>query len=129
MGFFSWKTQDTDESIANNCSDRPVIPVYMTDDKGNQWYEPDYSGYGEFGGKDFYELLAEMNGLGPDRSEGINLAYSGTSYKSPNLTESKTHQWVKESPEDCEYQGFFYPGDEEEEDDDWGGNDEEEEEY
>lgn len=39
MGFFSWKTQDTDRSIANNYSKQPTFPVYMTDNKGNRWEE------------------------------------------------------------------------------------------
>jgi len=62
MGFFSWKTQDTKRSIANVFSGKPVFTVYMIDHKGNKWEEPAYGGYGDFGGKDFYVLLAEMNG-------------------------------------------------------------------
>jgi len=52
MGFFSWYTQDTGESIANNYSSRPTFTVFMVDDKGNKWREDDYEGYGVFGGKD-----------------------------------------------------------------------------
>lgn len=29
MGFFSWKTQDTNKSIANRYSNRPTFTVYM----------------------------------------------------------------------------------------------------
>ena len=36
--------------------------VVMCDDKGNKYVEECYEGYGVFGGKDFYELVAEMNG-------------------------------------------------------------------
>lgn len=57
MGFFSWKTQDTNRSIANSYSNRRTFPVTMTDDKGNKWTENDYEGYGKFGGKDFMNLL------------------------------------------------------------------------
>jgi hypothetical protein len=32
MGFFSWLTQDTNESIANNYSDRETFTVFMRDD-------------------------------------------------------------------------------------------------
>ena len=63
MGFFSWKTQDTDRSIANNYSTRKTFTVVMIDNKGNKWVEQSYEGYGVFGNKDYYELLAEMNGV------------------------------------------------------------------
>jgi hypothetical protein len=108
MGFFSWKTQDTDRSIANHYSDIATFPVTMIDDKGNKWTETDYEGYGEFAGKDFYELLAEMNGLGSDRGAGITLAYSGKPYKSPNLNEDPNAEWIDIAPEDCPDQGYFY---------------------
>ena len=109
MGCFSWKTQDTGKSIANQYSVKPTFTVFMLDDKGNSWVEDDYEGYGEFGGKDFYELLSEMNGLESDRGVGIELAFSGKSYKSPNLVEMKTGwKYVKDKPKSCESQGFFY---------------------
>tara|TARA_R110000772_G_C13310268_1_gene440071 strand:+ start:15857 stop:16330 length:474 start_codon:yes stop_codon:yes gene_type:complete len=73
MGFFSWKTQDTNRSIPSSYSERKTFPVTLSDDKGNTWKEPDYEGYGVFGGKDYYELLAEMNGR-TTRNEGITLA-------------------------------------------------------
>jgi len=108
MGFFSWKTQDTSKSIANEYSSRDTFKVYMLDDKGNMWMESNYEGYGIFGGKDYYELLAEMNGLGTDRSKGITLAFSGKEYKSPNLVESSDWEYVNDAPSKCEFQGFFY---------------------
>ena len=91
MGFFSWKTMDTDKSIANNYSNRSVFRVEMMDNKGNVWTEDNYEGYGIFGGKDYYELLAEMNGVverdkvelqGEEytdymRSKGIEIAFNG----------------------------------------------------
>jgi len=107
MGFFSWKTQDTDRSICNAYSGQETFTVYMTDNKGNVWREDNYEGYGEFGGKDYYELLAEMNGL-TTRYEGIDLAYGKKPFISPNLTEHKSN-WHNSHPQDCEYQGFFYP--------------------
>lgn len=111
MGFFSWKTQDTNKSIANIYSTKKTFPVIMLDNKGNKWYEKNYEGYGEFGGKDFYELLAEMNGL-KTRDEGINLAHSGKPFISPNLVESKHWEWENKSPQDCPEQGYFYCADE-----------------
>ena len=80
MGFFSWRTQDTDKSIANHYSVRSTFRVQMMDNKGNVWTENNYDGYGVFGGKDYYELLAEMNGITDKdtdrlRSAGISLAF------------------------------------------------------
>lgn len=107
MGFFSWNTQDTKKSIPNFYSRRQTFPVTMTDNKGNKWHERSYAGYGEFGGKDFYELLAEMNGKAT-REEGIDLAYGQKPFIAPNLTESKDWVWVNKAPKTCKYQGFFY---------------------
>jgi len=86
MGFFSWITQDTNTSIANHHSSQPCATVYMTDDNGNIWEENDYEGYGVFGGKDYYELLAEMNGR-KTREEGISIALGIKGVK-----HIKTHQ-------------------------------------
>jgi hypothetical protein len=72
-GQFSWMTQDTGKQIGSEREN--TIDVYMFDNKGNKWYEPNYEGYGEFGGKDYYELLDQMNGGSGDRSRGINLAF------------------------------------------------------
>ena len=129
MGFFSWKTQDTDKSIANKWSTRDTFRVQMMDDKGNVWTEDSYDGYGEFGGKDYYELLAEMNGLtgnGTDdlRMKGIDLAFrenpsgNGTEgVKYPNLVEmADGWRYDPMGPDSCEDQGFFYDDSENEDD-------------
>ena len=130
MGFFSWKTMGTDESIANQYSNRKTFRVQMLDNKGNVWTEDNYEGYGKFGGKDFYELLAEMNGVVERdkvelqgeaytdymRGEGITLAFkdngSGIATKGvlyPNLIEQADGWFYNESgPDNCEYQGYFY---------------------
>ena len=115
MGFFSWKTQDTDISIANQYSTRNTFRVQMLDDKGNVWTEDNYDGYGEFGGKDYYELLAEMNGLASDRMLGIELAFKDSpngdnpEVKFPNLVEmANGWQYDPKGPEGCNDQGFFY---------------------
>lgn len=94
----------------------------MTDHKGNKWVEDNYEGYGIFGGKDYYELLAEMNGLS-SRDEGCDLAFkdspSGTNPDClhPNLSESIGWKWLNEIPKCCEFQGFFYQEEEQDEDD------------
>lgn len=71
MGQFSWCCQDTGERIVAG----EYKTVYMTDNHGSSYEENCYEGYGKFGGKDYYELLAEMNGMGSDRDAGINLAF------------------------------------------------------
>lgn len=84
MGQFSWFTQDTNHRIVNGKPYR----VIMTDDKGNQFIETCYEGYGEFGGKDYYELVAEMNGYKLEqfrskdelRSKGISLAFHNSKH-------------------------------------------------
>lgn len=119
MGFFSWKTQDEGKTIPNEASGLDTYKVYMIDNKGNVWIEENYEGYGVFGGKDYYELLSEMNGDGPDRSRGIALAFHDNpegvhtpGVLFPNLFRWEKDDWIKayeaEGPESCEHQGYFY---------------------
>lgn len=63
MGFFSWMASDTGKSIANHYSNRPTFTVHMITEDGRVFTEPNYEGYGVFGGKDFYALAAELNGF------------------------------------------------------------------
>ena len=128
MGFFSWKTQDTNQTIWNRHSDFGTMRVRMTDNSGNEWIEDNYNGYGVFGDKDFYVLMAEMNGFSEGEDEpfhdlrwvAITLSFNARSSWGPqlqermkdrevlypNLTEHR-RKWVNERPEDCESQGFF----------------------
>jgi hypothetical protein len=110
MGFFSWETQDSYKSIANKYSGRDTFTVYLIDDKGNRWREDSYDGYGEFGGKDYFELVAEMNGLDSDPYAGIDLYFSGRKdLKFPNLVEYPDDwSYTNSAPEDCDFQGYFY---------------------
>ena len=131
MGFFSWRTQDTDKSIANSYSTRSTFRVQMLDNKGNVWTENNYDGYGVFGGKDYYELLAEMNGITDTdvdrlRMAGIDLAFSKGNHSGvgtegvlyPNLVEmAEGWQYDPKGPESCNDQGFFY--DDSEDESDW----------
>lgn len=110
MGFFSWKTQDTKRSIANRYSSRETFTVYMINPlTGENYREDEYEGYGEFGGKDYYELLAEINGKNT-RDEGIDIVFSGEGYISPVLVENLSvwEKYKDEKPENCEAQGYFY---------------------
>ena len=112
MGFFSWKTQDTDKSIANRYSGRPTFTVYMVNPLNTDEYykEDNYEGYGVFGGKDYYELLAEINNIEPTREAGIKLAFHHTEpIEYPILVEdlAKAREVFGE-PKNCECQGYFY---------------------
>jgi hypothetical protein len=61
-GQFGWMTQDTGEQIPSWRNTK----VCMFDNDGNKWTEHSYQGYGVFGGKDYFDLLAEMNGYDKD---------------------------------------------------------------
>lgn len=129
MGMFSWITMDTGRSIRNrHVEDYKPRTVYMRDHKGNVWTEHEYDGYGVFGGKDFYQLLAEMNevegltgDVNNDRMLGIDLAFSGDLlHISPTLNEHYDSPWVKnEHNKDCPDQGFFYDYEDEDDDETW----------
>jgi hypothetical protein len=116
MGQFSWITQDTNEAIRESygCDDEKLTTAYMHDNKGNVWEETSYEGYGCFGGKDYYQLLAEMNnakGLNGeryhDRSLGIDLEELDdvlTIY--PNLTRNREWKWINKKPKHDPNQGW-----------------------
>ena len=141
-GQFSWMTQDTGQQIGSQ--DENQIPVYMFDDKGKFYYENDYDGYGVFGGKDYYELVAEMNGYTADNAEefggmfnnlrgiGIKLAFDELETKNENgdvlfpalITKPnfnwKSHDFTQE-PENDPNQSWYEP-EEDDEDDDYGSD-------
>lgn len=81
MGLFSWKTSDTDRSIPSRYSNREPFTVHMITEDGQVFTEDNYEGYGVFGGKDIYELIADLNGLCPNgdtdqkREAAIDLVY------------------------------------------------------
>ena len=116
-GQFSWFTQDTNQQIGSERFN--TLPfVYMHDDKGNKWLEKNYEGYGEFGGKDYYELLDQMNGGIGDRNEGIRKAFdepavAAGEIKFPALTVSATlpsgHDFTQEAETDPN-QSWYTPG-------------------
>lgn len=119
MGFFSFITQDTNKSIPNKHSNRKTFPVKMIDNKGNEYVEENYDGYGVFGGKDYFELVAEMNGYTEEddkRSIGICFDALYPEYTLPEnpifpmiVTLDYKDGWKDLGyPEDCPQQGFFY---------------------
>ena len=128
MGFFSWKTSDTKRSIANRFSGKATFTVYMKTEDGRVWKEDNYEGYGVFGGKDFYVLIAELNwdkieekdkarGV---RNIGMDLAFQENNIQSLDLAASRGIKFPKlfenedskyedyPFPKRCEYQGYFY---------------------
>jgi hypothetical protein len=106
MGMFSWRTSDTKRSICNRFSIKKKFTVYMKY-KDIIYKEDNYEGYGVFGGKDYFEFVAEINGL--SRSNIIDDYYNGDGIKNfPNFVEDKDTEWVNERPIDCEFQGYFY---------------------
>lgn len=139
-GQFSWMTYDTDKQIGSESQN--TIDVYMYDDKGNQWYEKRYEGYGEFGGMDYYELLATMNGYSEEdlvkkykgkdmRDIGIDLAFKKLKTKAkgnkvlfPALVEDprfnwKRHDFTQEAESDPNQSWYQEPEYDDYEDDDY----------
>lgn len=110
MGQFSWITQDTRQPIyidGYQKSGYEQCTYYMWDNNGNFWKESCYEGYGMFGGKDYFVLLAEMNRVYGDnvteeqkREDGIAIEFSfnhdGILF--PNLTESSIWTWINDRP-------------------------------
>ena len=131
MGFFSFITNDTNESITNTYCSPKCKTVYLLDNKGNIWTEKAYEGYGVFGGKDIYQLFAEMNGIAekvmppipegeddedeeyrPDRSAGIDLWFKSESDPElektlvfPNLVHKlHSYKFNKDGNYNCNYE-------------------------
>jgi len=117
MGCFSWITQNSNRSIImDGCGTRryPSRTYYMWDNTGRRWRETSYQGYGVFGGKDYYVLLAEMNyDYDPKyteddkRDDGIGLEFreDKTGILFPNLTDCKEWTWQNKKPLNCPSQG------------------------
>ena len=117
MGCFSWITNDTNRSIIMSGYGTKRFPCktcYMWDNKGNCWEEKDYEGFGIFGKKDYYILLAEMNNAydsniseDENRNHGIGIYFGSKNSKTlyPNLTHTSRWTWKNEAPEQCPEQG------------------------
>ena len=68
MGFFSWKTADTLESIPVWASSRPTFTVHVQLPDGRETLvEERYDGYGHFNGRDFFGLIVEINDIARPR--------------------------------------------------------------
>ena len=126
-GQFSWMTLDTEKQIGSEKQN--TIDVFMYDNEGNQWHEGNYEGYGEFGGMDFYTLLAKMNGYSDEdlilklkgkdlRDIGIDIAFGKIKTKAkgnkvlfPALVEDPKFNWkrhdFKNEPESDPDQSWY----------------------
>ena len=111
MGFFSFRTADTKESISSRYSQRGADTVYFLQPNGKpNVVESNYEGYGVFGRIDVFEWLAKMNGVGEDRQSGIDLYFSEDGIKYPlkfSFDRNARYEDLNAS-EDCPAQGFFY---------------------
>lgn len=107
MGMFSWHTSDSRRSICNRFSSKKTFTVYMKY-KDIIYKEDNYEGYGVFGNKDYWDFVAEINGLPVDRSAIIEAYYDNKIKNFPNFVEDKDTEWVNERAIECEHQGFFY---------------------
>jgi hypothetical protein len=139
-GQFSWLTYDTNTQIGSERQN--MITVFMYDNMGNKWTEKDYEGYGEFGGMDYYDLVATMNGYTEEdvktmkgsfkelRQLGIDLAFGKIKTKDkkkktlfPALVEDprfnwKRHDFTEEAESDPNQSWYQEPEYDDYEDDD-----------
>lgn len=119
MGFFSWKTSDTNRSISNTYSVRGTFRVIMLMPNGDKFIEDDYEGYGVFGGIDFYDAVYELNKDNPKfaeemsaererRSIGITLHFNYQGVIFPRFVEDESLAWGDvEDSKNCPSQGYF----------------------
>lgn len=126
MGQFSWISVDTNTPIYNDGTVKQTVTMIakMPDGSILTTVEKDYEGYGVFGGKDFYEVFADMNNVpkidSERRIDGIGAWYHpqpDVSYIYPQLFLDTPPDLTKidftVQPEDDPNQG-------------WGGCDDEE---
>lgn len=118
MGYFSWKTADTQKSISNRNSVRGAFPVYLLQPHHLPAIkETSYVGYGVFGGRDVYQLLAEWNApelcngeVEHDRSIGIDIQFGKSPVLYPiKFVENPNNAYEDvDASESCDDQGYFY---------------------
>lgn len=131
MGYFSFITSDTHESVSNCDSTRGALPVYLLQPDGEPIFEELYEGYGVFGGNDVYALVARWNvpeqcngDDDHDRHIGIDIACydeDNAKLKYPiKIVRNPAPYDEVEASKSCPNQGYFYEEDEwEYEEDEW----------
>jgi len=129
MGFSSFLTTDTKQSIMNRHSGQETVDIYMVDDNGKEWKESNYGGYCDFGGKDIFVLIYEMNtgetvadslydsedvftrkmntDVDKCRSMGIEMYFGEEIIKTPCLFTKPGQKWIDTELKDCPLQGYF----------------------
>lgn len=76
MGQFSWISKNGEQIRTEFHHGQKVWMVYLDEnDQVQTVKEEEYEGYGEFGGLDYYEVLAKMNGK-ETRDDGIQIAFT-----------------------------------------------------
>ncbi len=114
MGYFSWRCAVTGKSIACVASTRGPVPCVVVCPDDTAIREDCYDGYGDFGGYDIYELVAQWHGQA-GRDAGLGIAFSEEGppeypIKIVALSAYTGQRYDELNPsEPCEYQGFFYP--------------------
>lgn len=125
MGCFSWFTQDKSHTrIVIGSVKKPIYMIGEVNGRRITYTESAYyEGYGVFGGKDYYEFMAEMNGKTLNdfdndqdklRRAGIDMAFDGstmgysTKWKHPTLTLVEGNYHNGEAPECDPDQGFSW---------------------
>ena len=106
MGFFSWKTADTKESIGNISSAKSHTKkhgnVYLLQPYAPAICESGYDGYGFFGGVDAYFWLASKNITEPQFMRLIDEVFN-----------SRIKSDIKAITEQLNYKGMFTMADDE----------------
>jgi len=133
VGFFSWECAVSNEDIMNQYSQRGATQCVLVCPDDSVIEEDFYEGYGVFGGRDAYALLAKWNDPnleddpvmeGQDdedyRDQGINIAFGDAPIEYPLKFVAKdyyTGQKYNDLPasKDAEGQGFWSSNDEEDE--------------
>lgn len=118
MGFFSWKTADTGESIANvhagHQNSWKTVYLLQPDGKPPIAAEGGYLGYGDFGDVDAYEWLADANNIpathADRRLDGIYGRKGALEFPLKFSFDKDAVYEDLPASDDCEHQGYFYGG-------------------
>lgn len=84
MGQFSFISRNGEQIRNEYHAGQKVWMVYKDGTDVKVAVEDEYDGYGRFGGLDYYEVVATMNGK-KTRDEGLTLAFEGKDVLFPQL--------------------------------------------
>jgi hypothetical protein len=115
MGFFSWMTADTNESVANCHSDHSNAnkTPYLLQPNGEPSLGGEvYEGYGCFGDTDAYEWLADINELPKEcrerRIDGIRADDDAIQFPIKISYDPNAVYEDLPASKNCPDQGYFY---------------------